>query len=290
MLFPVVEVTRLLSNLIKYPFVDLRGKETRVINYEKEDKFVPFDKNKKVVVKTVEEVEKEKKARASEQAAEQDLEVADFEAGVPVVNYDEILEEKKKQAESEAQEYLEKARQQADAILADAEQQSEQIREMARQEGVSTGHEEGMKQGMQEVELMREKVETERENQKREYEQLLHNTEGRYVDILCQLLRKLTGVIVEDRKEVILHLIRSGFSDIEPAKKYIVRVSADDLLYVESKKEDIIEKTGIDGVIEIQEEKGFAKGECMIETDTQMIDCGFHTQLENMISTLRMLV
>ena len=32
-----------MSNLIKYPFVDLRGKQTKVIGYEKEEeKFVQF--------------------------------------------------------------------------------------------------------------------------------------------------------------------------------------------------------------------------------------------------------
>ena len=39
----------------------------------------------------------------------------------------------------------------------------------------------------------------------------------------------------------------------------------------------------------MQEEKGLAEGECIIETDTQMIDCGFRTQLDNLINTLRML-
>ena len=50
-----------------------------------------------------------------------------------------------------------------------------------------------------------------------------------------------------------------------------------------------MDKTGITGTLEVQEEKGLLDGECIIETDTQMIDCGFRTQLENMISTLRML-
>ena len=50
-----------MSNLIKYPFVDLRGKQTKVIGYEKEEeKFVPLDNKKKVLMKTLDEVEREK--------------------------------------------------------------------------------------------------------------------------------------------------------------------------------------------------------------------------------------
>ena len=119
---------------------------------------------------------------------------------------------------------------------------------------------------------------------------MIQETEGQYVDILCSLIRKLTGVVVSDRKEVILHLIRSGIADIEPAKHYTIRVCAEDLLYIESNKEDILEKTGITGTLEVQEEKGLTEGECIIETDKQMIDCGFQTQLGNLISTLRMMV
>ena len=69
-----------------------------------------------------------------------------------------------------------------------------------------------------------------------EYRQMLAETEGRYVDVLCNLIRKLSGVILTDRKDVILHLIRSGIADMEPAKHYIIRVASDDLLYVEGER------------------------------------------------------
>ncbi|MFR1027821.1 MAG: hypothetical protein ACLSD6_00425 [Clostridium sp.] len=36
--------------------------------------------------------------------------------------------------------------------------------------------------------------------------------------------------------------------------------------------------------------KSLSEGDCIIETDNQMIDCGFRTQLDNMVRTLRMLV
>ena len=40
---------------------------------------------------------------------------------------------------------------------------------------------------------------------------------------------------------------------------------------------------------EVQEEKSLKDGECIIETDSQMMDCSFHTQLKNMTDTLRLL-
>jgi flagellar assembly protein FliH len=175
-------------------------------------------------------------------------------------------------------------------MLQEARSQVDDLREDARQEGIEMGREEGIRQGQEEIDRMRAEMESERLDRKQEYDEMIRQTEGRYVDVLCSLLRKLSGEIVSDKRDVILHLIRSGIADMEPAKHYIIRVGNEDLLYVESKKDDIVERTGISATVEIQEEKDLERGECIIETDTQMIDCGFHTQLENLITTLRMLV
>lgn len=51
-----------MSNLIKYPYVNMQGKEAKVICYEsEEEKFQPLDAKKKVVMKTFEEIAKEEK-------------------------------------------------------------------------------------------------------------------------------------------------------------------------------------------------------------------------------------
>ena len=253
-----------MSNLIKYPYVNMQGKEAKVICYEsEEEKFQPLDAKKKVVMKTFEEIAKEEKERAQEETGDES-----FQEGLPVTNYDEVIEEKIQKAEEEAAAAIAEARQQANEIVEQANNRKNQILEEGRQEGITRGYEEGLLQA----------------------QQMLAETEGRYVDVLCNLIRKLSGVILTDRKDVILHLIRSGIADMEPAKHYIIRVASDDLLYVEGEKDALMEKAGITGTIEVQEEKSLSEGDCIIETDNQMIDCGFRTQLDNMVRTLRMLV
>ena len=145
-------------------------------------------------------------------------------------------------------------------------------------------------QAQEEIQAQKDELSGQQLKKEQEYRQMLAETEGRYVDVLCNLIRKLSGVILTDRKDVILHLIRSGIADMEPAKHYIIRVASDDLLYVEGEKDALVEKAGITGTIEVQEEKSLSEGDCIIETDNQMIDCGFRTQLDNMVRTLRMLV
>ena len=272
-----------MSNLIKYPFVNMQGKEARVLQYETEDeKFVPLEQKKRVLVKPLEEVEMEKDQQPDEENAE-------FEAGLPVTNFDEVWKEKEEEAKREIEKMRESAQNDAELMLAEARKQVEEIREAAREEGIGLGKEEGMNQAREEMEQLRADLLEQKQRQEAEYQKLISSTEGHYVEIVCNLLRKLTGVVLTDNQELILHLIRSGIADMEPAKKYVIRVCSADMLYVEGKKEDIANKTGITGTIEIQEEKGLAEGECIIETDTQMIDCGIHTQLDNLIHTLRML-
>lgn len=278
---------RLLSNLIKYPFVNMQGKEAKVIQYESDEKnFVPFGQKKKVILKSLDEVEKEKELRMAEEEEKND----EFSAGVPVTNFDEFFKQKSEELDREAAVIVEHAGEEAREIIQQAKERADAVREDARQEGLALGREEGLRAAQEEIEQMEVELANRKKQQEQEYANMIQRTEGQYVEILCSLIRKLTGVLVSDRKDVILHLIRSGIADMEPAKHYTLRVCTKDLLYIESNKEEIVEKTGITGTLEVQEEKGLTEGECIIETDRQMIDCGFQTQLENLISTLRMLV
>lgn len=278
---------RLLSNLIKYPFVNMQGKEAKVIQYESDEKnFVPFGQKKKVMLKSLDEVEKEKELRMAEEEEKND----EFSAGVPVTNFDEFFKQKSEELDREAATIVEHAGEEAREIIQQAKERADAVREDARQEGLALGREEGLRAAQEEIEQMKVELANRKKQQEQEYANMIQRTEGQYVEILCSLIRKLTGVLVSDRKDVILHLIRSGIADMEPAKHYTLRVCTEDLLYIESNKEEIVEKTGITGTLEVQEEKGLTEGECIIETDRQMIDCGFQTQLENLISTLRMLV
>lgn len=270
-----------MSNLIKSPFVNMSGKEARVIRYEEEGKFTPLEHKKKIQIKSLEEMAEEENAKK--------VVTDDFSTGIPVTNYDEIWKEKEREAERKANQIRQAAMEDAQLLMKEAKEQVEQLQETAREEGFSLGKEEGLRQAQSEVDELRAGILQQKEQWEKEYNSLLQNAEKQYVEIVCNLVRKLTGVIVTEHEDVILHLIRSAMADMESAKKYTIRVCSEDVLYIEARKEEILSKAGIEGTIEVQEEKGLLQGECIVETDTQMVDCGFRTQLENLLSTLRML-
>lgn len=278
MLFPVVEVTRSLSNLIKYPFVNMQGKEKKVISYEESDPFVPLKKSNIEVVQVdgddgSGDEKKTVRSKSARQAAE-----------------DDVIARKKAEAEQQAEWVLSEAREQAERIRVQAEQEADSIRQAAREEGVRIGREEGLSAAEDEIGRIRTELEASRQSLEQEKNNIISELEVHYVDILCDLVRKLTGVLLRDKKDVLLHLIRSSFADIKPSDHYTLRVSAEDLTLVEGHLDDIVMQLDAGIQVDVKEEKGLSKNECIIETDTQMIDCGFHTQLDNLITTLHMLV
>ena len=249
MLFPVVEVTRSLSNLIKYTFVNFDKEDSYVIDYEK----------------------KEKPVEEPELQMTQVPDPEGFEAGVPVKNFDQVWEEKQEEAR-------EQARQEAD-----------DVRQQAFDQGFEEGKAEGIRRGQSEIENEKNEILQEKENFRKQYEDTMAQMEPKFADVLCTLLQKLTGVLVSDQREVLTYLIHRTMMDMEPSSKFVLRVSTEDFPYMEAHKEEILMKAGVDAAVEVQEEKSLKDGECIIETDSQMMDCSFHTQLKNMTDTLRLL-
>ena len=109
MLFPVVEVTRSLSNLIKYTFVNFDKEDSYVIDYEK----------------------KEKPVEEPELQMTQVPDPEGFEAGVPVKNFDQVWEEKQEEAREQARVVLEEADKEAAQILEQARQEADDVRQQA---------------------------------------------------------------------------------------------------------------------------------------------------------------
>ena len=174
-------------------------------------------------------------------------------------------------------------------ILEQARQEADDVRQQAFDQGFEEGKAEGIRRGQSEIENEKNEILQEKDNFRKQYEDTMAQMEPKFADVLCTLLQKLTGVLVSDQREVLTYLIHRTMMDMEPSSKFVLRVSTEDFPYMEAHKEEILMKAGVDAAVEVQEEKSLKDGECIIETDSQMMDCSFHTQLKNMTDTLRLL-
>ncbi len=102
-------------------------------------------------------------------------------------------------------------------------------------------------------------------------------------------MEKLTGVLLAEKQGIIAYLLEQAIRGIEPGMTYLVHVSAEDFPLANSKKGELLRDLKEGAVLEIIEDRTMQKGQCIIETDSRIFDCGIDTQMKNLAGDLRLL-
>jgi flagellar assembly protein FliH len=263
-----------LSNLIKSSYIYFDQGDKRVINSDiRYNNFTPF-------------------APASEERKEMQIESGspnEFVEGLNIVNMDKLIQKEKESIGLQADQIIEDAKMQAEQILNEAKIQAEVIKQNAYNEAKDRGYVDGIREGENSCNQMQMELQDKMIQFEREYEEHISNLEPDFVKIMIALIEKITGIIVEDRKEVILHLVDKAIKQDEKSNQFMIRVSKDDYPFLESEKEKLSAIIGSGATIDIKEERSLGKNQCIIETDTKIIDCSLDVQLNRLIDDLKLL-
>ena len=110
-----------------------------------------------------------------------------------------------------------------------------------------------------------------------------------FADLTAELVEKITGIICQDKKEVILYLIERAVNRLERSKQITLRVSKEDMAAVAMQKMEL--KEAAEGVEEfdIVEDSNLEANQCIIETENKIIDCSLDTQLQSLRDQIRMI-
>lgn len=192
-------------------------------------------------------------------------------------------------ADMQAQDIIKKARFDAAIIIANAQKEAEEIKKIAKEEGMATGYEEGKNRGSSEIEQLKNQILMQKEEMEVEYNQMVENLEPDLVNAILEVFSKVTNVIAEDKKDIILTLVSNVLSGDEVSKNYIIRVSSEDVKFLRDNKDVMLEKCRSDVNIEIVEDKTLRKNQCLIDTDLGVFDASLDIQLENLINDIRIL-
>ncbi|MCR4656223.1 MAG: hypothetical protein K5770_08365 [Lachnospiraceae bacterium] len=203
----------------------------------------------------------------------------------PRVNYDELIE----QAKEEAERIIDEAGAEAQRILDDAAKESEALKVEARNAAEKEGYQAGL------VKAETEYAEKERALADRGRE-LEEEYKDRYEELEIQLVRDLTevyehvlGVNLSDQTEVIINLMKDAIKNIEGGRNFFVHVSTDDYAYVSAFKEDIINSVGGVDSVEIVEDVTLKPSDCFVECESGIYECGLGTELSLLKKELRLL-
>ena len=279
--FPEAEVTRSLSsNLLKKGFTKLSEDDARVID------------TNELVAKRIRELsakmQKESNTgfvsglaadKVEAPVTDPEEEETDFTPSGNVIKAGEDLQKLKEDAEAEAQKIVEDARAQAESILQDARSQAEaeraDIQEAAR------------RQGQQEAQAEADRTEAAREA---EYQKRLDELEPEFVDTITGIYEHIFHVDLHSYREVLCYLISTTMRKSEDNRSFLIHVSKEDYPYVSMQKKQIsVGAVAPNATVEIVKDITLGKGECLIETEGGIFDCGLGTQLAELRQKLKLL-
>ena len=284
-----------MSNLFKAGFV----------NYDNTDAFVIDSNelaNKKIEAFQELELKKQRELMTEDEEYQEEGTDEDFVPGIDMEQLSQLTEDQgmlgsfpDPQFDMEAMQAeidlkLQQAQEQADAIIQDAQEQANAIISQAQEEGHRQGYEAGYQEGVAAAESLKAEIEQQRGDLEAEYQQIVDGIEPEMVDVLTQIYEHVLGIELRDDKGIILHLLKSTLSRIEPGNNLIVHVSSDDY-------DDVIdEKDSLDACItspsttmEIIEDPLLKENECMIESDSGIFDCSLGVELSELSRKLKLL-
>lgn len=290
--FPEAEVTRSLSsNLLKRGFTKLSEDDTRVIN------------TNDLVAKRIRELSAKMQQTKTEgfvsslAADKVDALVADTEEPEVepqncgnVIKAGEDLQKLREDAEAQAAQIVEEAKTQAESILQDARAQAESEKQAVLDKA--------REQGLAEAQAQADRIQTQRETEYREktagldaeYQKMIDELEPKFVDTITGIYEHIFHVDLHSYREVLCYLISTTMRNTENNKSFLIHVSKEDYPYVSMQKKQITaQAVSPNASVEIIEDMTLGKGECLIETEGGIFDCGLGTQLAELRQKLKLL-
>lgn len=195
-----------------------------------------------------------------------------------------------RQANAMASDVLNQAKEEAARILEDAKADADRIRKETFEEAKRKGYEEGLNKATLEIAIQAKKLDEEKKKLEADYQSRIEEIEPVLVDTIADIYEHVFDVDLSERREIIIHLLNSTLGSLEGIKNFLVHISKEDYAFVSMKKKSLVEGTGIaPECIELVEDFALQKGNCIIETDGGIFDCGLQTQMENLRKELQML-
>lgn len=267
-LFPVAEVTRLLSNLYKSGFQNLSVKQGDTFLFDANK----HKKNETPAGRVIRPVEEQKEEEEQPEGANSVI-LSDAMDKAKVLRDDAMVRAAK--------------------IISDAEEEAKQIAEQARQEGYEQGLKEGnmeaMKRADQYLSGIRKEQDALLQKNQEELQKQMEKAEHDMVDVTCDLIAKLTGILVSEYKPVMLYMINQALSNAETSKRFVIHVAEETYAYIADNHDRLVGAANPGIEIEIYGDSKMEKGACQIDTDNGIIDLSMDVQVKNLTTAIKLL-
>lgn len=192
-------------------------------------------------------------------------------------------------AREEADNILAEASARADEIIADAQNSAESMKEQAIKEGQKNGYDMGQAMAAGDLENAKADMQKEIEKIRQEYVEKEVDMEREVLDVVCDVMSKVFMIEFSDKKEILLHLCENAITNSESSKTLLIRVNERNKAYLDENKDMLQEKVGEGVQLDVIMDPLLDDDKCIIECDGGIIDCSIGVELDNFIKDLRAL-
>lgn len=264
-----------MSNLFKYGFSGLANVSNEPFVFDANSRAIQSEKQPKII----RPVEEKETVEEQENITDQEIDSANR------VILDDAMDM--------AKNIRDDAILQASKILADAKNEAEGIREQAKEEGYKTGYEEGSMEAMRVADEYLENLKKEQDAIIAKNDMIVKESvseaQSKLIDFTCEIIEKLTGILVEDYKPVMLHMINNALSESETSKKYVIKVAESNYPYIFDNHDRLVGAGNSNIDIEVYGDSKLDHSQCIIETDNGIIDLSMKVQVRNLITAIKLL-
>lgn len=228
---------------------------------------------------------REERANAAELQALQEKQERLEEAMRLVNGLHEAAQSAKADAEKRAREIIAEAEARAQQMMVDAEAAIEQEMEAGRQRGYADGtakaEEEALARKNFEADQLRQMI----GDVRAEREKMIDGLEGEIIETVIAIAKKTIHSQIRDN-EVFLGIVRSEMAELKNTDSITVSVAVQDFVRLFGSNEGVSEQFP-DGNVKVVADKELTEGDCVIETEAEVVDCGINGQLEKVEELLR---
>ena len=185
-----------------------------------------------------------------------------------------------KQADIESKNLIANAKQEVDSIITEIKAINEKEALIMYEKSRQNGHQEGIEQAVAEANAIKAEAQNHLDETMRKMEEMRLSLEPDAVNLIINIVEKLLGDAVNLNPAVVVSLIRRGFAEADVSGQVTVRVSDVDYLEVVARKEDLMAEAGGLVEIEIVRDLSLSSTDCVIDTSFGGIDVSLKPQFE----------
>ncbi|MCR5509720.1 MAG: hypothetical protein K6F54_02000 [Lachnospiraceae bacterium] len=192
------------------------------------------------------------------------------------------------------------ARQEADEIVATAEQLAREYKENSRREAeiecmrIKTdakqeGYQDGLVQAQDEYAARMQELEMKEQELRQTFDAMCSELEPQFISVITSIYERIFNVELGAYEPILAQLVANAIRGVESSKTYIVHVSKEDYADISDAHRALLEEAAPGCQVEIIEDVGLNRNQCMLETENGIFDVGLDTQLTELRNKLMIL-